>query len=159
MFAFVVSAVALLSSPPAHPDVQLNALRSTYSAFVRAFERKDWGFVGHNMTATFVERTPSHQVIAKSAFMKGHEAAFKPLSKIKMNAQMMDTKLSGNEGTVECRWDLTAEMRDKSGKHAYRMEGSELHQWLRSRGRWLWAGTNVHDFSVSVDGKVVQHEP
>ena len=150
----------VIATPQRHakaPDT--SAIRALYPRIDRMFERKDWKDCSRMMADNYVEDSADHRKINKRTFMKEHIAAFKPMYDIHSDVRPIDIKMEGRTATVECRYVVKAKFKDKKGPHDFRFEGSEVHRWRKEGRQWLLGYIKEHEYSVSVDNKVVQHAP
>jgi ketosteroid isomerase-like protein len=142
-----------------HIDVDTPAIRAMYPRIDRACERKDFRAVSSMLTSDFVEETPTHKKYNKRQFLNKIREEFGSTQKVKMRLVPLSVQVSGRAATVEVRYTMTGKVVDKTGQHSMRVEGSETHRWRKSGRHWMCGYIKEHEFSVSMDGRVVQHEP
>ncbi len=159
MFATLSAILIFTGQHPKAPDADATAVRAMYPAFGRAVEAKNWAAVSRLLAPGFVEDTPTHQKIGKAAFLSAHARAFRPLNKVKMSSQIMEVNTAKGRADVELRWEMTAEMHDKKGKHSVLAQGSEAHSWRKSHGKWQLGYIREHETTFAVDGHVSQPKP
>lgn len=135
------------------------SIRALYPKIDRIFETKDWRAASNMIASDYTEDSADHRKINKQTFMKEHIAAFKPMYDIKADVEPLDIQTQGKTATVEVRYTMTAKFKDPKGVHAFKFDGSEVHRWRHERAGWKLGYVKEHDWTVTVDGKVVQHAP
>jgi ketosteroid isomerase-like protein len=132
------------------------AIRAGFSRVARAFERKDWKAVKSMVTSDFRQVEPNKKVKNIDQAVAELRRALGPLSELKVKFNVMDIQLTGgNTATVETRYQADG----KDGNKNVHVEGSETDRLRKVGGQWKAAYIRVHDESVSVDGRVVEHMP
>ena len=155
-----LTALTLIAFAQKKPiDIDTPAIKAMYPKINRACEAKDMRTIGRMISGSFVEESPKHQKLNKAQFLKKLRAEFGPMSKIKMDLVPLDVQVKDGTATVEVRYTVTGKTADKSGQHSMRSEGSETHRWKKSGRTWTLGHINEHEWTVTMDGRVVQHEP
>ena len=169
MFVFLAAALALSPQRAHHhharPHKPAKAVDETAAIRVlghkvqRAFETKDMSLLRSTCTSNFQTEMPDHKVYNLKQSLAMLRKQLAPMSEIKAQVNMQQTKVNGNTAMVDDRFTLKGKMADKKGKHNVVVDGSETISLKKVRGQWLAYYDKMHDQSVSVDGHVVSHMP
>ena len=159
MLATTLFVFCLLTTQHKPADQDTAAVRAMYPRIDRIFVHKDWKDAGRIIANDYSEDTADHHKENKKQFLKEKIAGTASWYDVKSDAQPISIDLSGKTANVEVRYVVTAKFKDKAGKHGIRFEGSEVHRWRKTGRQWLLAYIKEHEYTVTIDGKVVQHAP
>ena len=154
-----IFAAFLLSTQHKPADKDTASVRAMYPRIERIFVHKDWRDAARIIADDYTEDTADHKKENKKSFLAEKKAATAGWHDVKADVQPVSIEIAGGKATVEVRYLVTAKFNDKAGKHSIRFEGSEVHRWRKTHGHWLLAYIKEHEYSVTIDGKVVQHAP
>jgi len=149
--------ILLIQGKPVDKDTA--AIRAMYPRIDRIFVHKDWRDAARIIAADYTEDTADHHKENKKSFLKEKIQGTAGWYDTKSDVEPVSIAIAGGKATVEVRYVVTSKFKDKSGKHSLKFEGSEVHRWKKYKGHWLLGYIKEHEYSLTIDGKVVQHAP